>query len=232
MRFPEAVDADIEDITRALSVWSGVGAAPTPKNVRGVRTRQHLLKAATEAFIRLGYLSCSVEDILQEADVSRGTFYAHFKSKKAIFAAVIEESLDSRLRGTAVSEVDVPLVRDRIEESVRRFLDSYWRGRGLSMVIEQVANTDPSFRDIRLIIRDSFARRIAKGIRRQQARGIADSTVDPAEAGLVIIAMMTNFAHTELGWRERRPSEEMVDLLTRFWVQGIGLDETAPVISR
>ena len=230
MRFPEAVDADIEDITRALSVWSGVATAPAPKNVRGVRTRQHLLEAATESFIRLGYLNCAVEDILQEADVSRGTFYAHFKSKKAIFAAVIERSLESRLRSTDVSDVDVPLVRDRVEESVRRFLDSFWRSRGLSMVIEQVAITDPSFRSIRLIIRDSFARRIAKGIRRQQARGIADSTVDPAEAGLAIIAMLTNYAHTELGWRERRPSEEMVDLLTRFWVRGIGLDETAPAL--
>jgi hypothetical protein len=41
--------------------------------------------------------------------------------------------------------------------------------------------------------------------------------------------MMTYYAQTELGWRDRQPSEEMVELLTRFWVRGIGLQEDAPV---
>jgi hypothetical protein len=100
------------------------------------------------------------------------------------------------------------------------------------MVIEQVAHLDPTFREIRLIIRDSFARRIARGIRRQQAAGIADPAIDPAEAGVAIVSMMTSFAQTEMGWRERQPSEEMVDLLTRFWVRGIGLDEHAQLTPR
>lgn len=228
-RFPAAVDADIEEISRALRSWTGEVVAPAPKNKRGERTREHLLDSASTTFVRLGYVNCAVEDILQDADVSRGTFYSHFKSKKAIFAAVIARSLTSRMTVTDVSDVDGTLVRDKVEESVRRFLASYWQTRGLSLVIEQVAHHDPTFREIRLIIRDSFARRIAKGIRRQQAAGIADPAVDPAEAGLAIVSMMTSFAQTEMGWRERHPSEEMVDLLTRFWVRGIGLDEHAPL---
>jgi AcrR family transcriptional regulator len=229
VKFPAAVDADVDDVIRALSAWSGATEQPAPKNKRGERTRLQLIESATRAFIRQGYVDCSVEDIIQEADISRGTFYAHFKSKKAVFAAIIGQSIEGRLTATDVSHVDVPLVRDRIELSVRLFLDSFHRAQGLSMVIEQAAYHDPSFRRIRLIIRDSFARRIAKGIRRQQARGIADAEIDPAEAGLAIVSMMTYYAQTELGWRDRQPSEEMVELLTRFWVRGIGLQEDAPV---
>ncbi|MDK8433421.1 MULTISPECIES: TetR/AcrR family transcriptional regulator [unclassified Brevibacterium] len=229
MKFPAAVDADVDNIVRALSVWAGVPPQPAPKNKRGERTREQLLDAATLAFVRNGYVDCAVEDIIQEADISRGTFYAHFKSKKAIFAAIIERSIESRLMSTDVRDVDVPLVRDRIEASVRKFLDSYSRSLGLSTVLEQAAYHDPSFRQIRLTIRDSFGRRIAKGIRRQQARGIADPEVDPAEAGLAIVSMMTYYASTEIGWRGRAPSEEMVEMLTRFWIRGIGLDETAEV---
>ena len=229
VKFPAAVDADVDDVVRALSVWSGASAQPEPKNKRGERTRQQLLDAATSAFVRNGYVDCAVEDIIREADISRGTFYAHFKSKKAIFAAIIGRSIEARLTSTDVSGVDVPLVRDRIEASVRMFLDSFRKSKGLSLVIEQAAFHDPSFRQIRLIIRDSFARRIAKGVRSQQARGIADPQVDPAEAGLAIVSMMTYYAQTEMGWRDRRPSEEMVEVLTHFWVRGIGLDEDAPV---
>ncbi|GAA2093203.1 hypothetical protein GCM10009823_11360 [Brevibacterium salitolerans] len=228
-KFPAAVDADIEDVRFALSVWSGVSDPAEPKNKRGMRTRQHLLDAGTRALIRHGYVDCAVEDVLQEADVSRGTFYAHFKSKKALFAAIIERSIASRLTSTDVSEMDVPLIRDRIEASVRKFLDSFHQTLGLSLVIEQVAHHDESFRRVRLLIRDSFARRIAKGIRRQQAQGSADPEVDPAEAALAIVSMMSYYAQTELGWRGRQPSEEMVDLLTRFWVKGISLREDAPV---
>jgi AcrR family transcriptional regulator len=216
VKFPAAVDADVEDVIRALDVWSGATAQPAPKNKRGERTRQQLIESATRAFVRQGFVDCSVEDIIQEAE-------------KAVFAAIIGQSIEGRLTATDVSHVDVPLVRDRIELSVRLFLDSFHRAQGLSMVIEQAAYHDPSFRRIRLIIRDSFARRIAKGIRRQQARGIADAEIDPAEAGLAIVSMMTYYAQTELGWRDRQPSEEMVELLTRFWVRGIGLQEDAPV---
>lgn len=229
VKFPAAVDADVDNIVRALSVWAGAPPQPAPKNKRGERTREQLLDAATLAFVRNGYVDCAVEDIIQEADISRGTFYAHFKSKKAIFAAIIERSIESRLMSTDVRDVDVPLVRDRIEASVRKFLDSYSRSLGLSTVLEQAAYHDPSFRQIRLTIRDSFGRRIAQGIRRQQARGIADPEVDPAEAGLAIVSMMTYYASTEIGWRGRAPSEEMVEMLTRFWIRGIGLDETAEV---
>ena len=232
VRFPAAVDADVDDIVQALSAWAGASPQPAPKNKRGERTREQLLDAGTRAFVRNGYVDCAVEDIIQEADISRGTFYAHFKSKKAIFAAIISRSLEARLTSTDVRDIDVPLVRDRVEASVRKFLDSYRRSVGLSMVIEQAAYHDPSFRQIRLIIRDSFSRRIAKGIRRQQARGIADPEIDPAEAGLAIVSMMTYYASTEIGWRGRTPSEEMVELLTSFWIRGVGLDETAEVKKR
>jgi Raf kinase inhibitor-like YbhB/YbcL family protein len=98
------VDADIEEISRALRSWTGEVAAPAPKNKRGERTREHLLESATTTFVRMGYVNCAVEDILQDADVSRGTFYSHFKSKKAIFAAVIARSLTSRMTSTDVSD--------------------------------------------------------------------------------------------------------------------------------
>lgn len=231
-KLTSAVDADIEDVIRALHEWSGETIPGDPKNKRGKRTRVLLMNAAIQAMVGHGYVDCTVEDILLEAGVSRGTFYAYFRSKKAVFAAAVENSIENRLTSTDVSDIEVRLVRDKVEASVRKFLELSGRSQGLALVMEQVAHLDPSFRTVRLLIRDSFARRIAKGIRRQQARGIADPEVDPAEAGLAIVSMMTHYSYTELAWRERRPTEEMVDLLTRFWVKGISLDETAEVKPR
>jgi AcrR family transcriptional regulator len=47
-------------------------------------SRRRLLEAARRVFNRYGYLAPSVDDIAQEAGVSRQTFYRHFDGKLAI----------------------------------------------------------------------------------------------------------------------------------------------------
>jgi AcrR family transcriptional regulator len=62
------------------------------KNVaRGEATRSQLLAIATRMFAERGYEDTSVEAVLREAGVSRGSLYHHFASKEALFEAVAEE---------------------------------------------------------------------------------------------------------------------------------------------
>ena len=62
------------------------------KNVaRGEATRSQLLAIATRMFAERGYEDTSIEAVLREAGVSRGSLYHHFASKEALFEAVAEE---------------------------------------------------------------------------------------------------------------------------------------------
>jgi AcrR family transcriptional regulator len=62
------------------------------KNVaRGEATRSQLLAIATRMFAEHGYEDTSIEAVLREAGVSRGSLYHHFASKEALFEAVAEE---------------------------------------------------------------------------------------------------------------------------------------------
>jgi AcrR family transcriptional regulator len=62
------------------------------KNVaRGEATRAHLIAVATRLFASSGYEDTSIEAVLQEAGVSRGSLYHHFTSKEALFEAVLED---------------------------------------------------------------------------------------------------------------------------------------------
>lgn len=56
--------------------------------------RALLLAAAARVFRRRGYASATVTDVVREAKVSRGTFYAHFDSKRRLVAAVAGDLLD------------------------------------------------------------------------------------------------------------------------------------------
>jgi AcrR family transcriptional regulator len=53
--------------------------------------RRTILDAATELFGSYGYHSTTVPMIVAESNSSVGSFYAHFRNKEDVFAAVLEE---------------------------------------------------------------------------------------------------------------------------------------------
>ena len=64
---------------------------PNRNVARGEATRGQLIAIATRMFADRGYEDTSVEAVLREAGVSRGSLYHHFASKEALFEAVAEE---------------------------------------------------------------------------------------------------------------------------------------------
>jgi AcrR family transcriptional regulator len=62
------------------------------KNIeRGQATRAHLIEVAARLFAARGYDATSIEAVLAESGVSRGSLYHHFPGKDALFLAVMED---------------------------------------------------------------------------------------------------------------------------------------------
>jgi TetR/AcrR family transcriptional regulator, mexJK operon transcriptional repressor len=53
------------------------------------RSRQAIIQAATEVFLRNGYLGATTDEVAARASVSKQTIYRHFGDKQHLFAAVI-----------------------------------------------------------------------------------------------------------------------------------------------
>jgi len=56
--------------------------------------RREIVDTAERLFRKLGYSNCSVETIIQEIGVAKGTFYYYFKSKEEILGAIVDQALD------------------------------------------------------------------------------------------------------------------------------------------
>ena len=54
-------------------------------------TRATLLREARLIFAASGYDAAATEEIVQRAEVTRGALYYHFKDKRAVFEAIVEE---------------------------------------------------------------------------------------------------------------------------------------------
>src|SRR5215469_12705110 len=88
------------------------------KNVeRGQATRAHLVEVATRLFTAHGYDGTSIEMVLAETGVSRGSLYHHFQGKDALFWAVLE-GVGSRIGAeisAAVGKAPDPIAGMRID---------------------------------------------------------------------------------------------------------------------
>ena len=63
------------------------------------RSRSLLLDAAETLFAENGFSQTTVEEITEQANYSKGSFYTYFPSKTAILLAIIDEKLSSYLEG-------------------------------------------------------------------------------------------------------------------------------------
>ena len=106
--------------------------------------RQQILAAAKSVFARDGYRRTSIDHIVDNLGVGKGTVYRYFENKKALFLAVFEDSMQ-QLRHKMRSNVDV--VSDpgeRIRAAIRTFLEFFDGDKELIEIMMQVRS---EFRD-------------------------------------------------------------------------------------
>jgi AcrR family transcriptional regulator len=68
-------------------------AKPNKHELKTKETREKLLRAAEEVFVRDGYAGADMTKVAALAGRTTGAIYAHFKSKEDIFLELFEESL-------------------------------------------------------------------------------------------------------------------------------------------
>jgi AcrR family transcriptional regulator len=79
--------------------------------------RNEILDVAERLFHEKGYQKCTVNDILKEVAIAKGTFYYYFKSKEEVMDAIV-----SRYTDIVISRVEEILKKDDIspEEKLMR----------------------------------------------------------------------------------------------------------------
>ncbi|MDX3775340.1 helix-turn-helix domain-containing protein [Chromatiaceae bacterium AAb-1] len=66
------------------------------------KSRARILQSATELFFRHGFEQVSINQIMKEARMTHGAFYAHFDSKEALYSASFLETLKDSGRSRLV----------------------------------------------------------------------------------------------------------------------------------
>lgn len=77
---------------------------------KGEKRKQELLKIAYDMFLTKGYENTSVDEIIEKAQIAKGTYYYHFKSKEQMLEEVIDMMIASECEAAKqVIATDIPV---------------------------------------------------------------------------------------------------------------------------
>jgi AcrR family transcriptional regulator len=138
---------------------------------------ERLLAAAEQLFAERSYQRTSVAGICARAGIATGSFYAHYRSKADIFAAVVR-SINAELR-SAMSAALVETSdnqRSRERAAFRAFFDMLSQRPWIDRIVRESEFVDPGlFREYY----ERLARGYARGVRQAQLVGEVDARYDP-----------------------------------------------------
>ena len=204
-----------------------VAEAPssTPRSRKGAATRARLIDAAKDEFEESGFLEARISDIAERAGLSHGSFYHYFESKEQIFREVAEVQ-EAQLTAPDEHPPKTPPTSDydRILRANRLYLERYRDNGKIMGVIEEVSRYDRLVNDARMQRQKHFADRAERAIRRLQAAGEADRSIDPEIAAVALGSMVARFAELWLleGWA-RYDFDRAVEQVSRLWANAIGV---------
>ena len=177
---------------------------------QGKRTMQRLRDAAMVAFDRRGYHATRVNDIVEIAKTSHGTFYLYFSNKEDLLRALLVEATDD------VREIDKTLSSGPAGtelEQLRAWVGAYssvWRRYApLLGIWTELTSSDPEVAQLLGDSLRSMTGALASWIDVNGVRG----EVDPSVAAVAVVAMLDRF-HQLQNFLGGRLDDATLDALT------------------
>jgi AcrR family transcriptional regulator len=113
------------------------------KTVNHSETRQHVLQAALKHFAHSGYSAASVQQIVDEAHVSKPALYYYFKDKAGLFQALVDEAHDERYRLMQAAVAGAKDLQGRLVGILTNLFDYLQKNRELMRIAFATAFAAP-----------------------------------------------------------------------------------------
>ncbi len=188
--------------------------AARPLRPRGQQTRGQLLQAGSAVLPILGYHETRIDDIVEEAGISHGSFYRYFDSKDDLFQVLATTA------ATAMVDLLGDFPDDASETAVRswlqRWVTTYSDNGGILSAWQEIGQSDPALAEFSLGIATVAFDRLVRIVNR---RGFGDSTVD----AIVLLSVIERVPYSMLvlGYVTEEQAVDAAGLIVRRGLLGL-----------
>jgi AcrR family transcriptional regulator len=169
---------------------------PASKRVlrsQGKRTMRKLLDAAMVAFDKRGYHATRVNDVVEIAKTSHGTFYLYFSNKEDLLRALVTEAATEAQHLydalNASPELDGHPQWEDVHGWIRAYSALWIRYAPLFRAWTDLATIDPELVDV---IRQTFTV-MSSALAQQIGPEVSGHIIDAEAAGMATLAMLDRF---------------------------------------
>ena len=193
-----------------------------PESTHETRTR--ILEAAVKVFATKGYHDAKVDDIVGEAQTSKGAFYFYFPSKQDIFIALSDtfaDLLESKVSEAMQSENHG---LQQMDAALRVSLGLFSQYRGLAKIaLVQAVGLGAVFEERRRAIND----RLTRLVQTRLEAAVAEGSIPPLKTDLAARAWVGALNEIVIHWiYTGTPAlEESLPELRKFLARSIGVPE-------
>jgi AcrR family transcriptional regulator len=185
-----------------------------PSPVAKTERRQQILAAARDVFAKRGYHQSTIDDIVAEAGVARGTFYLYFEDKRAVFADLIDRfsaHIAMAIMRIATDDESRP-VAEQVRQNIRAIIAVCLAERPMTKILfTDALGIDSAFDRKLHTFYDEVVQLLTESLRDGQALGIV------ADGEPRVLAYLTIGALKELLYQAVTLglAEESADVLTQ-----------------
>lgn len=188
-------------------------------------TRDRILDVSLDIFSHKGYHDTRLDDIVDEARISKGSIYFHFPNKEKLFLALVDQFADLLERRTVEAIADEQGI-ERVRAALMAVLETFGRyRRPAKILLVQAVGLGTAFEKKRLAIHTRFARLIKTYL----DEAIAAGDIQPADTDLIAHAWMGAIYNVVIQWvytGEPTPQRVMSTLLPLL-LRSVGYEEVA-----
>ena len=195
------------------------------KRADGVETRRKIILTALQLFVRKGYHGTSITEIMNKVGLSKGSFYAHFKSKGEILLTIIErykaKYIDGMIAFDNDSEADALGRLNRCISFSARFASEHENLCVFLTFLTAELKADIDFEPILKAVYREHRRFISGIIRQGIIQGLVDKKTDPDLAALTFIALHDGVLHQWILNRNLIDTRQYVKTFRKIFIYGL-----------
>ena len=187
-------------------------------------TRNRILQTAFEEIHKNGFQGCSINQIVEEAGITKGALFHHFKGKKELGYAVIEEIIHGMVKEEFIDPIressdpieDLKQLIIEKREQAREDPSFICNGCPLNNLAQEMSPLDEGFRtrieNVFIAWRASFTQAFKNGIE----AGTVSLKVSPESAAAFIVSAFEGIVGTAKSAQNQEVLNHSVDGLVYY----------------
>ncbi|KXX69585.1 TetR/AcrR family transcriptional regulator [Flammeovirga sp. SJP92] len=164
------------------------------QKLKSEQTQQLIIDTSFQLFYKDGFQSTSVNQIMKATSLTKGAFYHHFKDKREIGVAVINQIVFDRIHKNMILPLQqegdaIEILKDIFTKKIRTFTD-YEKEKGCpaNNLINEIGSAEESYQNALRDIIDQWTSAIEAVIERERKKGTIKENTDSKAVGTFLVS--------------------------------------------